>query len=380
MGDLQININITAIHKYKLKELLFIIIYWVIAVRIIVLLEFFGLNNNLVLFEQAKALTILRESLLAGTTAGFSVGLLTGLSELYIFQKYFQNKAFVKLLFTKLTVYLICIGVIAFFTLYSYYYFTKNRDFITAASNTLSMFSSNGFYHLLAIGALLSTGINFLLIMKNKVGHSIFIPIILGKYNRPKEENRIFLFIDLKSSTLVAEQLGHREYSLLIQDCFRDLSDLVIKYGGSIYQFVGDEVVITWKVKKERNYYNSIHLFFAYKKLLSTKADFYLEKYGTVPSFKAAVNSGEVMVAEVGGNIKSEIAYHGDVLNSAARMIELCNLYHSDLILSENFREKVNSDMKDIQFDFKGEFQLRGKNRKINIFSANELNDRKILI
>lgn len=349
-------------------------------VRLVVVLEFFGMNNNFVLFEQAKAIIILQESLLAATGAGFAIGLLTGLSELYIYQKYFQNKAFIKLLLAKLFLYLISIVVIAFITLYSYYYFTKNRDFLAAVSNTLSMFTSNGFYYLLAIGGLLSTGINFLLIMKNKIGHSIFLPILFGKYHQPKEENRIFLFIDLKSSTQAAEQLGHKKYSLLIQDCFRDLSDLIVKYGGSIYQFVGDEVVITWKAKKENNYQNSILLFFAYKKLLATRADFYLGKYGTVPLFKAAVNSGEVMVAEVGGGVKSEIAYHGDVLNTAARMIELCNMYQSDLILTEDFRERINSDMNNVQFDFKGDLQLRGKNRKINIFSANDLKESKILV
>jgi len=301
--------------------------------------------------------------------------LLTGLFELYIFQKYFQNKAFVKLIAVKLSVYFISIAVITFFTLYSYYYFTKNKDFPEAIADTLFMFTSNGFYHLLSLGALISLGINFILIVKNKIGHSIFIPILSGKYHRPKEEDRIFLFIDLKSSTQAAEQLGHRKYSLLIQDCFRDLSDLVIKYGGSIYQFVGDEAVVTWKAKKEINHQNSVHLFFAYKKLLATRSDFYLNKYGTVPSFKAAVNSGEVMVAEVGGSIKSEIAYHGDVLNSASRMIELCNLYDSDLMLTENFREKTSSDMKNIEFDYKGEIQLRGKNIKINIYSANDKNE-----
>lgn len=372
--------KITPVHIYKLKELLFIIVYWVIMVRLIVLLEYFGLNTADQIFTQAKAISILQENLLAATGAGLAVGLLTGLTELYIFQKYFRSKAFIQLIVAKLVVYLICIVLIAFITLYFYYFLLKNEDFLSAVSNAISMFNSNGFYYLLALGALLSTGINFLLIMKNKIGHSIFIPIIFGRYHQPKEENRIFLFIDLKSSTQTAEQLGHKKYSLLIQDCFRDLSDLVVKYGGSIYQFVGDEAVITWKVRKKNNFQNSILLFFAYQKKLVSKSNFYLNKYGTVPVFKAAANSGEVMVAEVGGNIKSEIAYHGDVLNSAARMIELCNLYNSDLILPESFREKINSEMKDIQFDFKGELQLRGKDRKIKIYSAKENYNPKILL
>jgi len=375
-----VSLKIGPVQRFKLKELLFIILYWIITIRLIVVLEFFGLNNNLALFEQTKAITILRESMLAGTSAGFAVGLLTGLSELFIFQKYFRNKAFIKLLLVKLIVYLICILVIAFSTLYSYYYVTKNQEFLVAIADTLAMFTSNGFYHLLAIGAILSMGINFLLIMKNKVGHSVFIPIIFGKYHQPKEENRIFLFIDLKSSTRAAEQLGHRKYSLLIQDCFRDISDLVVKYEGAIYQFVGDEVVITWKAKKKNHYQNSVLLFFAYQKYLASRADFYKEKYGAAPLFKAAVNSGKVMVAEVGGGVKSEIAYHGDVLNSASRMIELCTLYQKELILSHGIMQNIDSDSKDLSFDFQGELQLRGKNRKIKIYSASQVRNQKVLM
>jgi len=375
-----VSLKIGPVQRFKLKELLFIILYWIITIRLIVVLEFFGLNNNLALFEQTKAITILRESMLAGTSAGFAVGLLTGLSELFIFQKYFRNKAFIKLLLVKLIVYLICILVIAFSTLYSYYYVTKNQEFLVAIADTLAMFTSNGFYHLLAIGAILSMGINFLLIMKNKVGHSVFIPIIFGKYHQPKEENRIFLFIDLKSSTRAAEQLGHRKYSLLIQDCFRDISDLVVKYEGAIYQFVGDEVVITWKAKKKNHYQNSVLLFFAYQKYLASRADFYKEKYGAAPLFKAAVNSGKVMVAEVGGGVKSEIAYHGDVLNSASRMIELCTLYQKELILSHGIMQNIDSDSKDLSFDFQGELQLRGKNKKIKIYSASQVTNQKVLM
>lgn len=374
-----LKIKLNPVHLYKLKELLFIVLYWVIMVRLSIVLEYFGLNATDLQLTETKALSILRESLIAGTAAGFAIGLLTGLSELYLFKNFFRNKAFISLIVAKLIVYVVSISLIAFTTLYSYYYFTYQQDFLAAVSSTISMFNSNGFYHLLMLGGLLSLGINFILIMKNKIGHSIFIPILFGKYHLPKEENRIFLFIDLKSSTRAAEKLGHKKYSLLIQDCFRDLSDLVIKYGGSIYQFVGDEAVITWKAKKSDNYRNSVLLFFAFKKILETREEFYLEKYGTVPLFKASVNSGKVMVAEVGGSGKSEIAYHGDILNTAARMIELCNVYKKDLILSENILQHISYDSAQVKIDFQGELQFRGKDRKINIYSASELYNTNIL-
>jgi adenylate cyclase len=39
-----------------------------------------------------------------------------------------------------------------------------------------------------------------------------------------------------------------------------------------------------------------------------------------VPEFKGALHGGNVVVSEV-GKYKSEIAYHGDVLNTTSRML-----------------------------------------------------------
>ena len=42
-----------------------------------------------------------------------------------------------------------------------------------------------------------------------------------GYYQKPKEESKIFMFLDLQSSSKIAELLGHEKYSDFIQDCFR---------------------------------------------------------------------------------------------------------------------------------------------------------------
>ena len=89
----------------------------------------------------------------------------------------------------------------------------------------------------------------FILQVSDKFGQGVLISFLLGKYHRPKEEDRIFMFMDLKSSTTHAEKLGHIKYSQFIQDCFFDITDVVIKYDAKIYQYVGDEVVLSGSIR-----------------------------------------------------------------------------------------------------------------------------------
>jgi adenylate cyclase len=157
----------------------------------------------------------------------------------------------------------------------------------------------------------------FILQINEKFGQGVLIKFLLGKYHRPKEVKQIFMFMDLKSSTTHAEKLGHIKYSQLIQDCFYDITEIILSYEAKIYQYVGDEVVLSWDVDRGLNHENCLKTFFAYDSLLQGKSEYYKNNYGVVPEFKAGLNLGAVTVAEV-GEIKKELAYHGDVLNTAA--------------------------------------------------------------
>lgn len=59
-----------------------------------------------------------------------------------------------------------------------------------------------------------------LLQINSKFGQGALGNIIRGKYNTPKEEKRIFMFLDLNSSTSMAEQLGDETYHELLKDFF----------------------------------------------------------------------------------------------------------------------------------------------------------------
>lgn len=208
--------------------------------------------------------------------------------------------------------------------------------------------------------------INFIALVSKKFGPGQMFLIFLGRYKKPTTENRIFMFLDLKNSTTIAEKLGHIIYSKLLQQCFLDMNKLIPKSGAEIYQYVGDEAVLTWKIKSfDLNFIKPIQLFFAFKKKLEKKAKYYKSKFGEVPEFKAGVNAGVVTVAEI-GDIKREIAYHGDVVNTASRLRSACNEFNKNLLASEyvvrNINQSYNFDILEI-----GEVNLKGKKNSIKL-------------
>ncbi len=213
--------------------------------------------------------------------------------------------------------------------------------------------------------------INFIALMNKKFGPNQMFLIFLGRYNKPRTENRIFMFLDLKSSTYIAEKLGHIIYSQLLQDCFLELNKLIPKYHCEIYQYVGDEAVLTWKVVcGGKNNLEPLTLFFDFQKRLLGKSRYYKQMFGVIPEFKAGLNAGVVTVAEI-GDLKREIAYHGDVVNTASRLRSACNEFGEDFLASDyivrNLPEGHGFFINEI-----GKVKLKGKKSDLDVFCIKE--------
>lgn len=199
------------------------------------------------------------------------------------------------------------------------------------------------------------------------LGPGTLLKFIRGDFYYPKEEDRIFMFLDLRSSTAMAERLGHHKYSLLIQDCFDDLA-VVNEYGAEIYQYVGDEAVLTWKVKRGLKDHDCIKTYFRFHDQIESRAAYYQKQYDCLPEFKAGMNMGTVTVAEV-GKYKKEIAYHGDTINTAARIQEQCNSHDCELLISDKLKEALGP-LPEYRLVSLGAIPLKGKAKSIEIHSV----------
>ncbi len=205
--------------------------------------------------------------------------------------------------------------------------------------------------------------------MHKKIGVSNFFNWFFGSLNKPREEEKIFMFIDMKSSTTIAENIKHVKFSRLVQDVFNDMS-VLYNYGGEIYNYLGDGAVVTWDKKRGVRNFNCLKAFFAFSRVIKRRSRYYRRRYGVVPEFKAGLHLGDVMVLQV-GTIRRDISYNGDTINTAARIESKCNEFKQDLLISGVLYESFD-DKKVFNFKRHESFSLKGKKNVVEIYSVRE--------
>jgi len=201
--------------------------------------------------------------------------------------------------------------------------------------------------------------------VNEKYAPGVFMDILLGKYIEPKIERRIVMFMDLKDSTPIAEKLGHQQYFKFIREFIYQISNALIEHGGGIYQYVGDEVVVSWLFEK-KNTRQCMEALIEARKNLQKKGEHFRRRFGIIPEFRVGIHLGDVTVGEI-GVIKKDIAMSGDTMNTTARIRSACSELNQKYIVSKDFKENV--DLKEWQTESLGIVELKGKNHGIELFS-----------
>lgn len=209
--------------------------------------------------------------------------------------------------------------------------------------------------------------ISFLREVVKRIGRKNFRNWVFGLLNKPMEQERIFMFIDMKKSTTIAEQLGHKKFSHLVQDVFNDMA-IVDNYHGEIYQYLGDGVIISWNIKDGLRRNNFIKAFYVFVRQIEKRQRYYQRKYGLVPTFKTGAHVGKVMVLQV-GQIRRDISYNGDTINTTARIESVCNDYNSTFLISGNLFHMI-TDAKEFKFKQLDNIKLKGKRQGIDIYQV----------
>lgn len=362
--------NTFALRHPVLNAVIIQVSFWIIAFEILTVLLYLAADS----FSQWYLVDIpfeLLPSVVMSVLEGAFYGLALGMIDVWIGRKWLRGRSLSVALLGQVLIYLVVLVALVLVLQHVLWPYAILPLFYGGVS-PLGDRNAWGsvFWVILVYTAAMNLVVGFINQMNRKFGPGVLLPLFLGRYRDPREEERIFMFLDLKASTSHAERLGHLKYSAMIRDAIFDINATLYDSPAEIYQYVGDEVVICWPVVKGFKPVVCIEFFFHCRDYIEGRSDEYIRDYGFVPEFKAGLHGGIVTAVEV-GDIKREIAYHGDTVNTASRIQGMCNQFGSDLLISESLHESIEWPVA-YSTRIVGEVTLKGKKEKVKLYSVEQ--------
>ncbi len=308
---------------------------------------------------------------ITGAAAGLLLGATISFLELWVFTSGVRKLRFATLLTFRTTLYLLLITFIIFNAAMisriiihdmtyaevlastdqkGITYYLVYKDFDTAVIYTLAFAFS----------------INFTRMISRKIGQGMLLSHISGTYYSPVKESRIIMFLHIHNSKKISQKLGAYQFHQFLKDFFYDITSPIVVHQGIIYEYIEDLIVVSWSMKKGLQDANCIRVFFDINETLDTLKEKYYKNYGFIPTIKAGLHCGDIVRAEI-GDIKTQIVFHGDVMNTCARVLDKANEIETNLLVTKDLLDVIELPvLYDSQSE--GQIKLRGKQSEIELF------------
>lgn len=178
--------------------------------------------------------------------------------------------------------------------------------------------------------------LNVVLTVGRLIGPKTLFLILSGRYHRPRREERLVAFVDLRGATTIAEGLGDIVFQRFLVDLFRIIEVTALETGGEIYDYVGDQAMITWPVPRDPGArgVEPLRWIADLGRALGAMRPTFEARYDHAPDIRIGMHLGSVVMGEV-GIFRTKLACLGDTVNTAARVEELAHEHRARALVTD---------------------------------------------
>jgi len=307
---------------------------------------------------------------------GIAVGTLTGLTisilELYILPIGARKIRFYWLLLIKSVFYLIMITAIIINVVVISRLIRLDMSFTEVLRDpNFHYYLTEGSFKLEVVYTLaFALVINFTRMMGRKMGKGMLANYVKGSYYNPVHETRIVMFINVVGSKQLLGKLGALKFHQFLNNLYFDITQPTISNQGIIHEYIEDLMVVSWTMNQGIKDVNCIQTFFDIQKTLAAKKDKYIKKFNFFPLMQAGLHTGALVTSEI-GEVKTQIVFHGDTMNTTSRILSKCNELNLSLLASDQILRMLGMP-KSIMSKSVGNIKLKGKQEAMTLYEVKE--------
>lgn len=155
---------------------------------------------------------------------------------------------------------------------------------------------------------------------------------------RPERRQVTIFFSDIEGFTRLSEQLSPERLVALLNDYFTEMARVVRSTGGQVDKYIGDAVMAFWgaPVRMERHAHGACRAALDMRAVLLERQPDWERTYGHRLRFRAGINTGEVLVGDMGSDLKSNYTVIGDAVNLASRLEGANKAYGTTILVGDS--------------------------------------------
>lgn len=180
-------------------------------------------------------------------------------------------------------------------------------------------------------------------------------------------------FSDLVGFTSIAESMTPRELVAVLNEYLTEMSNVVFQHGGVVDKYIGDAIMAFWNAPIDQ----PDHAVQACLTALEQQARLkdLQERFAarSLPhiDFRVGINTGHMVVGNMGSQSRFEYTVMGDAVNMASRLEGANKSFHTRIMISEFTYQKAKDAVEVRPLDL---LRVKGKNVPIQVY---ELSTRK---
>ena len=211
-----------------------------------------------------------------------------------------------------------------------------------------------------------------------------FITKQFGRYISPELVNQIaksevelplggvnkelsILFLDIRGFTPLSEKLRPEEVVDFLNMMFNMITNQVLQNHGTIDKFIGDAAMILYNAPLDvpHHEYHAVKTAYDIQRGMEQVRKDIMAKYEVEVSIGIGINTGEVVVGNIGSFLRVDYTAIGDHVNTAARIES--NAEANQVLVSETTYERTRNYF---DYQFVGEKMMKGKTTGIKLYEV----------
>ncbi|OGR41702.1 MAG: hypothetical protein A2X35_12565 [Elusimicrobia bacterium GWA2_61_42] len=143
-------------------------------------------------------------------------------------------------------------------------------------------------------------------------------------------------FLDLAGFTTMSEKLSPEELTAMLNEYLSAFTDIILKHDGTVDKYIGDCIVAFWNAPLDQAEHRKLGVLAAIDcQEEMTRLNKELTQFSIKPKCRVGVNSGHMVVGNMGSRTRLSYTVMGDSVNMASRMEGANKFFGSKIMTSE---------------------------------------------